>query len=95
MANSELIVDDEYCKKMGEYFASQGEQIDKCITDYVNILNKIKNAAIVSGETSKALATYISKAAQLKGQIKAVSSIAQSTANSFVTKVDKEDKYLF
>ena len=31
MANSELIVDDDYCKNMGAYFWSQGEQLDKCL----------------------------------------------------------------
>lgn len=95
MANSELIVDDDYCKDMGAYFWSQGEQLDKCITNYLNIMKKVQSSALVSGETSKALAAYISKASQLKGQIKTLSSTAKSSVENFVTRVDAEDKFLF
>lgn len=95
MANKELIVDDEYCKKMGEYFKSQGEQIDKCISEYLSIMNNIKNAAIVRGDTNSALATYISKTSQLKGQILSLSSSAKTMTETFVRNIDVEDQYLF
>ena len=39
MASNELIIDDDYCNAMGEYFVKQGEEIDKLIMDYINILN--------------------------------------------------------
>ena len=95
MASTELIVDDEYCRNMGNYFLTQGEQLDKCISDYLRIMNKVKDSAIVSGEASKALAVYISKVTQLKGKIKEISSTARNTAETFVTKVDAEDKELY
>ena len=32
MASNELIIDDDYCNAMGEYFVKQGEEIDKLRT---------------------------------------------------------------
>ena len=95
MASTELIVDDEYCKKMGAYFWTQGEQLDKCFNNYLNIIQQVQSSAVVSGETSNALAAYVSKAFLIKGQISIISQSAKELAEDFVTRVDAEDKYLF
>lgn len=95
MASNELIIDDEYCKAMGTYFTKQGQQLDQMISDYVAILQDVRNKAIVSGDVAKALSAYISYAEKLKKQIGNISTSASNQINSFLTKVDAADQYLF
>ncbi len=95
MASNELIIDDEYCRSMGAYFESQGEQLDTFIVDYVEILEEVKAKAIMSGEVSNALSTYISYVNQLKSQIGLVSRDAKREIEGFLTRVDIEDQFLF
>lgn len=95
MAKKNLIIDDEYCKAMGAYFTKQGEQIDKLSADYVAILQEVKNKAIVSGDVSKALGAYITYAGKLNKQVGNISTVAKKQIDSFLSKVDAADQYLF
>lgn len=95
MAKKDLIIDDEYCKAMGAYFAKQGEQIDKLSADYVAILLEVKNKAIVSGDVSKALSAYITYARKLNKQVGSISTVAKKQVDNFLSKVDAADQYLF
>ena len=95
MASNELIIDDEYCKAMGTYFAKQGEEMDKLISDYIAILQEVKNKAITSGEVSKTLNTYITYVKKMNKQIGSISTSTKTQINNFLARVDSEDKYLF
>lgn len=95
MASNQLIIDDDYCNSVAEYFANQGEHLDEVISQYVAILQEIKDSAITSGDVSNALGTYISYAKRLNGQITNISAIAKSHVSNFLTRVDSADKYLF
>lgn len=95
MAGKELIVDDEYCSKMANYFQKQGEKMDKTISDYISVLISVRDNAICSGETHDALCTYIEYAQKLKGQIKMISKSAKTISEEFVSNVDEEDQFLF
>ncbi len=95
MASNELIIDDDYCNAMGEYFVKQGEEIDKLIMDYINILNEVKDKAIISGDVNKALSTYISYVKKLNRQIGQLSNSIKTQIDNFLVRVDKEDEYLF
>lgn len=95
MASKQLIIDDDYCKAMGKYFVNQGEQIDKFVTEYISILQEVNSKAIVSGEVSKALSTYIKYVKKMNKQIGNISSIVNTQINNFLIEIDTEDKYLF
>lgn len=95
MASNELIVDDDYCKSMGEYFTRQGEQLDEIISEYISILNTVKSNAITSGQVSNALGTYISYVEKLNKQIGNISVSAKSSIANFLSQVDAADQYLF
>lgn len=95
MASNELIIDDDYCKAMGAYFVKQGEQMDKLVTDYVSILEEVKNKAIISGDVSKALNTYITYVKKMDKQIGCISTPAKTEIDNFLARVDSEDQYLF
>lgn len=94
-AGTQLIIDDDYCKKMGEYFETQGAHLDQTISKYVGILQEIKRDGVKSGDTAKALDAYITYVKKLEKQIGKISGIAKSHANNFVTRVDAADQYLF
>ena len=95
MADKQLIIDDDFCNAMADYYVKQGEQLDKVISQYVTILQGIKDKAITSGDVSNALGTYITYANKLNGQIGNISTIAKSHVTNFLTRVDSADKYLF
>ena len=95
MASNELIIDDDYCKAMGEYCQTQGKELDKIIKDYINILQNLKDKAITSGEGSNALNTYISHVRKLEGVLGGLSSPIKGEIIQFLSRVDGEDKYLF
>lgn len=95
MADKQLIIDDEFCNAMADYYVKQGEQLDKVISQYVSILQGIKDKAITSGDVSKALGAYITYAQKLNGQIGSISTIAKTHVTTFLTRIDSADKYLF
>ncbi len=95
MAGTELIVDDDYCNNMGQYFLEQGDAIDTCISSYIGIMERVNNSAIVLGETSSALSAYITQASKLQGKIRQISSVLKSTEEHFLLEVDAQDRYLF
>lgn len=58
------------------YYTNRINSVKKCCSDYEKIfdayikyLNEIKDTAIVSGETAKALAEFIKQVESLKGDI--------------------------
>ncbi len=95
MASNELIIDDEYCKAMGEYFVKQGEELDKLIVEYIKILQEVKSKAITSGDVSKALSTYIGYVQKLNKKISSISTSTKTQIDNFLARVDAEDQYLF
>lgn len=95
MADQELIIDDDYCRKMGEFFARQGKQLDEYIIRYISILKGIKQNAITSGATSDALTVYIGQAEKLSRRITAVSENAQKCTEDFLSEINKADKLQF
>ena len=95
MASNELIIDDEYCKAMGSYFKKQGEEIDELISEYLDVLQNVKNKAIVSGAVSDALLVYLVYVEKLTKHFGTISSSANSQIIKFLKRVDSEDQYLF
>ncbi len=95
MADKQLIIDDDYCNQMSEYFIKQEEHLDSVISQYITILQEIKNTAITSGDVSDALSEYIGYAQKLNNQIGNVSTITKTHISNFLKKVDEVDKYLF
>lgn len=95
MASNELIIDDDYCRAMGDYFVKQGEQLDTLVSDYITILQDIENKAIISGDVSKALSIYIDYVKQLNKKVGAISEAIKTQIGSFLERVDSEDQYLF
>ena len=95
MASNELIIDDDYCRTMGEYFVKKGNEMDRLVSDYVSILQTVKNAGIKSGDVSDALGTYITYVKKMNQKVGNISKTAKEEINRFLARVDAEDKYLF
>lgn len=95
MAKNELIIDDDYCKAMGNYFLQQGTQLDSIILQYIAILKEIRTSAIMSGDVSDALSAYIVYAEKLSRRFNDISVSAKNEINKFLTNIDQADQYLF
>lgn len=95
MASNELIIDDDYCRAMGSFFTKQGEEIDSLVVDYISILQEVKSKGIMSGDVSSALSSYIDYVKKLNKKIGDISTSTKTQIDSFLSRVDAEDKYLF
>lgn len=95
MASKDLVVDDEFCKQMGNYFMKKGEELDQMISDYIAALQDVRNKGIISGDVAIELSSYISYTSRLKKQIGTISSDVNKQINAFLTRVDDADQYLF
>ena len=95
MAGTELIVDDEFCKAMGEYYVKQGERLDQVLSKYLTILNDIQKKGIKKGEVAEALSMYITLSKKLCKQFENVSSVTKTHVTNFLSKIDSADQYLF
>lgn len=95
MASKDLIIDDDFCKTMGTYYVNKGAELDQMISDYISALQDVRDKGIVSGDVATALSSYISYASRLKKQIGNISTDLNDQINSFLTRVDDADQYLF
>ena len=95
MAKNDLIIDDDYCREMGEYFISQGEDLEQIIAEYIVILDDLKEAGLRSGEVAEALEAYILYVKKIKGNVNSISKALQRQINNFLSQVDEADQYLF
>lgn len=93
MADSNLIVDDGYCERMGTFFMNQGTVLDGCIAEYLAVMEGVRQTAIVSGETERALSAYITQAQKMNQQIVTISQLAKGYAQSFASEVDVLDRF--
>lgn len=95
MASNQCIIDDSYCVAMGNYFKRQGEQLDKMISDYIEVVKSVRDSAITKGSVHDTLTSYITYAEKMKGKIGTLSQNAQSQVGKFLSRVDDADQYLF
>lgn len=90
-----LIICDEYVTGVGEKSGRQGESLESIYDRYIEILNEVGKAAVVSGEVSLALDEFISCAKTLQGEIKSISVNMKRVCNCMIECIDREDQYLF
>lgn len=95
MARNELVIEDNYCQSMGNYFEKQGEQLDALIAEYISILREVRDNALISGDTAKALGAYIEYTEKLDKQVGKISQVAKKQVDNFLAEVDSADQYLF
>ena len=95
MANNEVILNEEYFTKMKSYYNKTGELLDLILREYIQILFQIREKGIVEGETAKALSVYIMSVGILKGQNAHMSKEIADLLQSYITAVDREDKFLY
>lgn len=95
MAGTQLQIDDEYCEKMAQYFVDKGNVIEGFVQEYIDILNRIEDTAIMKGDIADSLKDYIAYAKKLKGSISNISSNAQKQTKQFISAIDAADQYLF
>lgn len=95
MANSVLVIDEEFYRNMGKYFESRGNRFDAFIQEYIQILENIKSNSIMSGEVSEALESYIQYSKKMQNKIKLISESAKRQIDKFLQDVDAADQYIF
>lgn len=96
MAETELVIVDEYLEALKNYFDEKGMLLDQMVWSYVALLSEVTTEAIIGGETRAALDTFRAYATQLMDKIPdMVSAPAKAQIDSFISQIDQKDQYLF
>ena len=90
-----LKIEDEYCIKIKEYCSNKDEDLEEYISEYIAILERIQNCAIMSGDVSEALNEYLGLVKQLQGEIGSLSMSVNTQITAFLSHIGKADQYLF
>lgn len=99
MAKEELIIDEEYLAKLQDGLDKSVNStdfgIEQRIEDYVKILKKIRETAILDGDIASALDSFIECAEKLKGIADEVTTDIRELIEYYQYEIDVQDKYLF
>ena len=93
--DEKLIISDEYVSAVGSNCDQRGELWGDMLEQYIEILDEIRNEAIVSGDIALALSQFIGCAKMLQGEIEKVSSSMKRVCNCMLERIDEADQYLF
>lgn len=96
MSSNELIVDDDYIRQMGKYYYKMGNSaIDIMLKDYINIMQEIKDTAIMEGDIADSLSTFIQCAQSLKDRAGDIGNELKQLTDYFISDIDEADQFLF
>lgn len=92
---ADLIVDDENMRNTGNYFKEFSSTLQLSLDDYTNILNEIKNDAVISGDISEKLDAFIACAKMLDASISELGIEIKNSIDKFLEEIDEKDQYLY
>ena len=95
MAGTSLKIEDQYVEDMGSFFDKYADNLEEGMESYLQIMNTIKEEALMEGDTAAALAAFIEHGEFLKGKIEALGETAKNVCANFLTEVDEKDQFLF
>lgn len=93
--DANLLIVDEYVAEVGNRCRRRGQELDDILTDYLHILQEIKEKALTEGRTSESLATFIQCVQLLRDQLTILSENADYTCERYIRDINKADSYLF
>lgn len=95
MAGTSLKIDDQYVEEMGYFIEKCANDLEDGMESYLQIMNKIKDEALMKGETAEALVAFNEYAEFLRGKIAALGETSKRVCDNFLTEVDEKDQFLF
>lgn len=95
MENVEIKIDDEYFSTMGNLFSEWFSDLQDGIDKYIKIMESILDDAIMEGDTSVALETFVNYAKNLSGIIEPLGTECKGLCVNYICEVDKADSYLY
>lgn len=93
--DSNLVIDDDYVKEVGNTSYVRGKKFEEILHSYVEILKEIENEAITSGDMFNALVEFRECVALLNDRITKISSNIDTLTEGFIIDVNEADDYLF
>ena len=91
----DIIVDDDFIKKVSTYVKNFGTDFDKCYSDYVKITEEYASNGANSGQLSDAISEYIEVAKLLKSKVTEITTAFSGNLDSFLVDFDDADSYLY
>ena len=91
----DVIVCDEEFESVASIVKKACSKIDMIVALYLTIMEDACNSGVASGDTAKALETYVNHAQKLKGVAGSIADRHSSTSQFFLDSVDAADDYLY
>ena len=96
MSGSELIVDDEYCKKACTYIEKENKVMSDAIKSYISILKTVSATGIKKGDVAESLKVFIDYAGKIDNcLVETVATPFKTSVNEFLELIDEKDQFLF
>lgn len=92
--HSVIVWDEEY-QKNANIVSNTCDDLDKIVSVYLGLMEKISGDALISGDTAFAFQVYREYAEKLKGVLSALAEQHTRTNDNFLREIDIADDYLF
>lgn len=91
----ELVVNDEYIKEVGEYFAEQGKEFQKWTAEYLAIMKNVQQNVIAEGAVAESLKEFIASAERINGDAELLLTSVKDYLADYLAQIDEKDRFLF
>jgi len=89
-----VVVDDDFAS-LGTELAKISDGFEKRVTDYLDSLRRVTEAAIQEGEVAANLKVFLEQAALLKGEAGRLAVLTCRHLASFVSETDRADRNVY
>lgn len=93
--DTNLIIDDDYIQDVGTLCRQRGEKLEEILTSYLDILQEIRDEAVMDGAICASLEAYKECASMISGQLETISEQIQNVCKAFINEINEADSYLF
>lgn len=91
-----LVIDDDYITDaLGTQIESYLKRVEEYYNKYIEILEKVKRMAVISGDTADALGEFIVCAKKLSGFLTDYSEQLKMTCESYISEINQCDNFEF
>lgn len=90
-----MVIDEENITEEVNLLSKFCDEINEVYKEYLEILNGVKNEAIISGAAHDALEDFVNFAGDINGVFSLAGQIPATDKDTFFYDIDRADKYLY
>lgn len=95
MSLEKVVINDTYMVDMSEYFEIRGKRLQETVDSYINIIKRVVEEGISSGETSDSIRRFLTYAEQLNQVISDTSREIRDATGNCLEEINEQERYLY